>query len=179
MIKASDIDESLKKFSDLFKQNQFRKTSPNTYLLPDNIELKVVTDKWGWTAEDGLRFVIRLRNKNLEDSNGNMPYSDGEIDATAKRLIDAGDLDMGQYEEYENSLIGTSLPGSNDWYRVYSSADISNLMTILMPSAIEYAKDWAKKQIDPKHKPSPVKKMSAEQWAKVQGQLSDITKKLS
>lgn len=174
MIKTNDFDRILQNFSALFEEGHFKKKSPNTYMSPNGIELKFVLDHWGWTENDGLRFMVRLSNRNLLDSNGNIPYIDGEIDVTSKRLQEANLLNGKQYDAYMKALPDSSLPGSHNWYRAYSSSDLEKLLSMLLPIVISYAVNWADAQTAAGHKPEPIKKLSAEQLEKIQHQLRSI-----
>ncbi len=175
MFKPSDFNLALKERSALLKSNGIKKISPRLYLLPGNVTLQFVLSKWGWTPEEGSEFVVRLRNRNLEDQAGNIPFVDGTTDITVPRLLGQGLLDARVLRELDESYPvdkkGTT--GMAGWYRFYGLDDLTNLLDVLLPHILKFALGWSEEQNSPQHVPQPIKRMSQEEWEKVQKNLDD------
>lgn len=176
MLKLVDIDQSLQNHPQLLDKMHLKRRRRGLYITPENIEFKIVTDKWGWSSKDGIHFVFRLRNRNLEDANGNMPYIDGEIDITYEVLTSTESLDERVYEANNKRLPQENPSRLKGWYRAYDGDDLEALMKIILPAVTEYVTHWMEEQMSPHHKPQPIKRMSSEQWQKVQEQLKNIGK---
>jgi hypothetical protein len=174
MLKFSDFDRALQEFSEVFQENGVKKISQKTYLVNTDVRLKFALDKWGWSPDDGLRFIIRLRNLKLQDSNGNMPYVDGEVDLTDERLFKSGLVDKKAFKSYIDSLPPEKTAHTSGWYRCYTYDDLIAIIQLIIKPTIDFARQWGKEQNKPSAKHTLIKPMAAAKWEQIQKQLRSI-----
>lgn len=143
-MQAKDFYTTLNNFVPLLKNVGLVKQSKNTYILPQNVKLQFMLDKWGWLQDKGWRFDVRLHDlKKAVPPYGNILPEDS-LDLTPHYLLDHNLLDKQSLEQHY-SLLPRGVVEENDfssWYKFYGVDDLHTLLKLVLPIILEQAKTW-------------------------------------
>lgn len=142
-LNSKDIDTYLKGCKNIFLANGFKRKSALTYLKDTNIKLQFQVDRWGWTPDSGLGFVIRLYDVGKADSYGNVRPED-MYDLTLYAMLENHILDKEWLDSYKKLLPpGTSLAFENEyWLVVYTVGDIQTLIDNILIKTLQFSSEW-------------------------------------
>lgn len=147
-MKGQDFYDALKAQSEVFKAYGLKKKDRTSFMLPDNIRLQFLLDKWGWDDENGWSFCARLFDMKQQDKWGNVLGPGATTDIQPANLIQQGLLDERTLEEvYNKHRSLQSKVASSSWFLFYDSKELDRLLELVLQAIITYAKAWQPKPI--------------------------------
>lgn len=173
-MKAPEFYRVLAKFQDVLKNAGFSKRANNTYTTNNNVRLRFILNKWGWSPDDGWGFLVRLADLTYTDEYGNIVGIGGEYDITPRRLIDTGLISEEKllllYKETPHLKRQLNL----GWFAFNDETDLQDMLSVLLPLIASAASVWAAGREVARKQPKEVRKMTETTREKTRQDLEDL-----
>jgi hypothetical protein len=148
MMKAEDFYSTLEKFEPLFKESGLKKKTRSVYVLPNNVRLQFILNKWGWIEDEGWGFIVRLSDLNKTDKYGNVLGWDNELDLKPHILVKEKLLSQKEIKELSEGQPAKVINDFKDgwWYTFYDQKHLFDLLDKTLPIILGVALQWAKER---------------------------------
>jgi hypothetical protein len=158
MIKSPEFYEIFKEYEQPFLDAGFKPTTRNSnrYISSNDVGIRIILDKWGWSDEDGWGFIVRVRDMQMVNAVGERP--DNILDIMPNVLVEKGLIS----EQDIESLYGrykVVLPKMYEYattsylYSFYDPDQLRQILKFFTPALAKVAVQWAESRKEARKKP--------------------------
>jgi hypothetical protein len=144
MITAKEFDTEFSKHEHKIQDDGFKRIRPRAYLDQDGFELRIITDKYGWTPDVGWAYLLRMSNTNKADAYGNISINDVR-NAGLAHLLSSKAISV---DEYLGSLVDAPsatkklVEDTELWLPYYSMNDLRNVLDLTLAPCLDALAEW-------------------------------------